>query len=133
NMAKMLRRGGRLILVEGFRDGFDVINSARRAIGLSEAKPAVINFYSRINDLMPTILEDFWIERTWHTGVFDFLTRVVYPQLVGADNAVGSGEFHTKIEPIIRTSTLSDLATYARVRGFSLSRHDRGAREPSSE
>jgi len=122
NMAKMLRKGGRLILIEGFQDGFDAINAARTAIGLAPASPAKINFYSYVRELMPEILEHFQIEQTWHTGLFDYLTRVVYPQLVGADNAMEPGEFHLKIEPLVRANTLPDMATFARLIGFVLVR-----------
>jgi SAM-dependent methyltransferase len=120
NMAGMIRRGGRLILIEGFRDGFDVINTTRQTIGLAPANPAAINFYCYLSDLMPTILEHFQIERTWHSGLFDFLTRIVYPQLVGADKAMEPGGFHHKVEPIVRANTLPDLGIYARLRGFAL-------------
>lgn len=122
NIAKMLRTGGRLILIEGYRDGFDAINETRQAIGLEKADPAPINFYSYVADLMPTILENFQIERTWHTGMFDFLTRVVYPQLLGADKAKEPGEFHLKIEPIVRANVLPDLGRYARLHGFLLAK-----------
>lgn len=122
NMAGMIRKGGRLIFIEGFRDGFDAINEARAAVGLAPANPAKINFYSYVSELMPEILEHFQIEQTWHTGLFDYLTRVVYPQLVGADNAMEPGEFHLKIEPLVRANTMPDLANYARLRGFALVR-----------
>lgn len=122
NMAGMLRKGGRLIFIEGFRDGFDAINATRTAIGLPAANPAAINFYSYVADLMPEILEHFHIEQTWHSGMFDFLTRIVYPQIDGADNAMEPGEFHLKVESLVRTNTLPDLAQYARLRGFSLAR-----------
>src|SRR5262245_50627675 len=49
NIAKMLRPGGRLILIEGYKDGFDAINTARLAIGLEAATPAGINFYSHLS------------------------------------------------------------------------------------
>jgi hypothetical protein len=118
----MIRPGGRLILIEGFRDGFDAINAMRRAIGLSDARPAAINFYSYLHELMPAIVESFQIERTWHSGLFDFLTRIVYPQLVGAEKATEPGEFHRQIEPIVRANELPDLAVYARLHGFALAR-----------
>ncbi len=122
NMAQMLRPGGRLILIEGYKDGFDAINATRAAIGLAPATPAPINFYSYLSELMPTILEHFTVEATWHTGLFDFLTRVVYPQLEGAEHATGPGEFHKAIEPIVRANALPDLCTYARLHGFALAR-----------
>ena len=122
SMAKMLRKGGRLILIEGYRDGFDAINEARKAIGLAPANPAAINHYCYLAELMPTILECFEIEQTWHSGMFDFLTRIVYPQLVGADKAMEPGAFHKTIEPIVRANALPDLAHYSRLRGFALLR-----------
>lgn len=120
NMADMLKTGGRLILVEGYRDGFEAISATRRALGMMELAPAKINFYSYLHDLMPTILENFAIEQTWHTGMFDFLTRIVYPQLVGEDKTHEPGAFHQQIEAIVRQNTLPDLALYARLYGFAL-------------
>lgn len=120
NMAGMLRTGGRLILIEGYKDGFDALSEARQAVGMPALTPAKINFYSYLRELMPTILDHFTIERTWHSGMFDFLTRLVYPQLAGPDNTHEPGSFHQKIEPMIRANALPDLAVYARLHGFSL-------------
>jgi len=46
NMANPLRPGGKLILIEGYRDGFEALSAARRTVGLPELVPASINFYS---------------------------------------------------------------------------------------
>lgn len=122
NMANFLRPGGRLVLIEGYRDGFDAINAFRKAIGLDPAEPAKINFYSYLGELLPSINEHFIIEQTWHSGVFDFLTRIVYPQLVGAENAKEPGEFHAKIEAVVRANDAPDLARFARLHGFALAK-----------
>jgi 2-polyprenyl-3-methyl-5-hydroxy-6-metoxy-1,4-benzoquinol methylase len=122
NVAKMLRPGGRLILIEGFRDGYDVLTSFRQTIGLAPVVPAAHNFYSYLADIIPTINEQFSIEETWHIGLYDFLTRIVFPQLVGAENATTPGEFHSKMEPIVRANAEPDMARFARVHGFSLAR-----------
>ncbi len=82
--------------------------------------PAKINFYSYLHELMPTIARHFVIEKTWHSGMFDFLTRLVYPQLEGPEKTHEPGAFHKKIEAIVRANTLPDLALYARLHGFSL-------------
>ncbi len=120
NMADFLLPGGRLVLVEGYRDGFEAINAFRKKIGLPSAEPASINFYSYLSELLPPINEHFVIEQTWHSGVFDFLTRIVYPQLVGAENAREPGEFHSKIEAIVRANEAPDFARFARLHGFAL-------------
>ena len=114
--------GGRLILIEGYRDGFDTLSAARQAVGMPALTPAKINFYSYLRDLMPAILEHFTIEQTWHSGMFDFLTRLVYPQLAGAENTHEPGSFHEKIEPLVRANALPDLSVYARLHGFCLVR-----------
>jgi SAM-dependent methyltransferase len=127
NIARMLRPGGRLILIEGFRDGFDALTSFRQAIGLPQVIPAAHNFYSYLADVIPTINEHFLIERTWHSGLYDFLTRIVFPQLVGAENATKPGDFHSKIEPIVRANDEPDMARFARVHGFALARRSPGS------
>lgn len=120
NMAGLLKQGGRLILIEGYKDGFDEINALRTAVGIAPANPAAINFYSSLSELMPTILESFSIEATFNTGLFDFLTRVVYPSLVGADKAMEPGEFHEKVAPIVYAMRTPELARFARLHGFTL-------------
>jgi len=122
NIAKMLCSGGRLVLIEGFRDGYDVLSNFRREIGLPPVIPAAHNFYSYLRDLSPTLNELFVVERTWHTGVYDFLTRIVFPQLVGAENATKPGDFHSKIEPIVQAHDGPDMTRFARVYGFALVR-----------
>jgi SAM-dependent methyltransferase len=126
NIARMLRPGGRLILIEGFRDGFDALSSYRHAIRLPPVIPAAHNFYSYLADALPAINEHFLIEQTWHTGLYDFLTRIVFPQLVGADRAMVPGDFHAKIEPVVRANDQPDMARFARVHGFALARRSPG-------
>ena len=79
NMAKALRPGGRLILVEGFIDGFAALDELRERVGLPALVPAPINFYSAVKDLTPVLDQYFEAEYIFHTGMYDFLTRVVCP------------------------------------------------------
>ena len=59
NMHGMLKPGGKLLLLEGFENGFTALNALRRECGIEEMKPAAINFYSKIEDVMP-VLEDLF-------------------------------------------------------------------------
>lgn len=120
NIARALRTGGRLILVEGYMDGFEALNGLREDSGLPAAQPAAINYYSHLSDITPVLNQHFVVADTFHTGLFDILTRVVYPALVGPDQATEPGEFHQKIEPIVRTFSDRDLARFARLHGFLL-------------
>lgn len=122
NIAGRLRPGGRLILVEGFRDGFEALSKVRTAAGLSPLRPAPINFYSSLAELMPEILEHFAVANTWHSGLFDLLTRVVHPLVNGEDAAQGPGSFHASIAPLLSAFDGIDLAGYARLHGFCLIR-----------
>lgn len=120
NFARLVKPGGRLILLEGFMDGFDEINGLRQAIGLPRAEPAKINFYSYLSDFLPHVLPNFSVAATFNTGLFDLLTRVVYPALAGPEAASGPGEFHQKIRPIVENVSGPDMARFARLVGFVL-------------
>ena len=122
NIANMLRTSGRLILVEGFLDGFEENSRLRQAIGLTKVIPAKHNFYSHFADLLPVLEEHFLVEHKWHIGLYDFLTRVVCPSLVGAQNATEAGDFHKRIEPIVHAFDAPDLAHLARVQCFLFTR-----------
>ena len=120
NIAGLLRPGGRLILMEGYREGFDAISSFRTSMGMPTLKPASINYYSSLSEMLPVLHKDFVVTETFHTGLFDFLTRIVYPSLVGAEAASQVGEFHSKIRPVVHAFAGPDLARFARLHGLLL-------------
>lgn len=119
-MHKYLKENGQLILIEGFIDGFQELNRLRNRIGLGKIKPASINFYSSLNDLMMEIEKLFIIEDEMHTGMYDFLTRIVYPLLVGENNASGPDKYHSDIEPLIKVLNPDCFKIYGRLRGYVL-------------
>ncbi len=114
NMTNWLKPGGKLILVEGFADGFIALNKLRRECDLPELTPASINCYSTLAMLMPLIKWSFTISAEFHTGMFDLLTRVVYPSLGEPAN------FHQQVATIARQFNPTALQHLARVRGFAL-------------
>jgi ubiquinone/menaquinone biosynthesis C-methylase UbiE len=120
NIAKLLKKGGKLVLMEGYREGFEELSSLRARAGLQPLKPAAINYYSSLSEFLPVILEQFTVADTFHTGMFDFLTRVIYPTLVGEESSAGPGEFHHKIERVVRSDTGVEFARFARLHGFAL-------------
>jgi SAM-dependent methyltransferase len=122
NMARWTKPGGRLILVEGYRDGFTGLNELRRRVGLPAFEPAPINCYSPLAALQPTIDRFFTIADEWHSGMYDLLTRIVYPLLAGAKEATGPAEFHDRIAPLARALNPAELQPYARLRGLLLAR-----------
>jgi SAM-dependent methyltransferase len=124
NLARWVKPGGKLILAEGFRDGFEALNGVRRECELPDLVPAPINFYSSLAELTPVMERSFATVDEFHTGTFDFLTRVVYPRLVGSDQVGASDEFHRKIHVVAQQFNPVAMKTLARVRGFALVRRD---------
>ena len=121
-IAGWLRPGGRLILVEGFADGFEALNALREKAGIAPMAPAAINVYDCLDAMMPAIEAAFAVEERFHSGMFDFLTRVVYPSLVGADRANGPADFHKRIAPIARAFNPEAMRPLARLHGFLLTK-----------
>jgi SAM-dependent methyltransferase len=120
NLHSLLSPRGTLILVEGYLNGFEALNELRRRCGMDPIQPASINFYARFEDLLTAIEPMFEVRTEMHTGMYDILTRVVYPLLVGPENATGHSEFHARTLPLARTLEPDDLRPYARVRGLVL-------------
>lgn len=120
NIAAAIKPGGKAILVEGFLEGFGKLNELRASVDLQALSPASINCYSRLGELMPYIESMFEVEDGFHSGLYDLLTRVVYPSLVGAESATGHSDFHLKIGPLVKTFNVAELSPLARVHGFCL-------------
>jgi SAM-dependent methyltransferase len=125
NLSRWLKPGGKLILVEGFTDGFAALNQVRRDCHMPELVPARINYYSPIAVLWPVIDRLFELADEFHSGMYDFLTRVVYPSVVGPDRVDDSDEFRRNIEMIARRFNPPDMKSFARVRGFALRKRRR--------
>jgi SAM-dependent methyltransferase len=120
NMARALRPGGKLILLEGFNNGFSALTDLRGRLGLPPLTPAPINFYSSYDEFLPSVRELFDIDEEFHTGMFDFLTRVVYPLLVGPDAVAEAGDFHHRIASLAQTFNPDSLRPMARLIGLAL-------------
>ena len=122
NLSGQLKPGGKLVLVEGYKDGFDEISKLRQQSGLESLTPAAINFYASLAEVEPLFEKYFTIGKTFHTGMFDLLTRVVYPLLVGADKVVEAGDFHAKTLPLTQAFNPESLGFLGRLRGFELTK-----------
>lgn len=122
NMAAQVKQGGKLILIEGYKGGFDEISKLRQQSGLPPLMPAAINFYSSLTEIKPELGKHFTVGNSFHTGTFDLLTRVVYPLLVGADNVVEAGDFHKNTSPLAQSFNPDALAHLGRLQGFELTK-----------
>jgi ubiquinone/menaquinone biosynthesis C-methylase UbiE len=120
NIARLVRANGLLILVEGFTEGFAALSDLRRQVDLPPLEPAKINFYSSVNDLMPDLEADFTLEDQFHLGAYDYLTRVMYPLVVGPDNAKHNSVFSERCQELARAFNPDCFAGLSRVRGLIL-------------
>jgi SAM-dependent methyltransferase len=120
NMAGFVRTGGVLLLAEGFTEGFRELTALRDKVGLAPIQPASINHYSSWKELEPTIAKHFQVERTWHLGMYDYLTRVLYPHIVGAANAKHNTNFAEKCHELARVYNPDAMEPLSRLRGFVL-------------
>jgi len=120
NMALATRPGGLLILAEGFREGFAELSALRQRLGMPALEPARINFYSALADLTDLIEGQFDVEDRFHLGCYDFLTRVVYPMVVGAENARHNTVFSERCEAIARQFNPIEFEPLSRMKGLVL-------------
>lgn len=120
NLISFVKPGGKLILIEGFSEGFEKLNSLRTSSGIPTLSPAPINYYSSCKDFVELFSENLSILDTMHTGSFDYLTRVIYPALVGSENASGPSDFHEKILEVARAYNPDEFACLARLKGWVL-------------
>ncbi len=118
NLIPCVKSAGLLILVEGFTEGFTELSEIRSAVGLPPIEPAKINFYSSLSDLMPLLETHFNLEDQFHLGAYDYLTRVMYPLVVGAENAKHNSVFSEKCLQLARANNADCFEKYSRVRGL---------------
>jgi len=120
NMARFLRRGGVLLLAEGFTEGFAELSALREKVGLPPVTPAKINHYSSWQEIRPAVEKHFDIEVQWHLGTYDYLTRVLYPLVVGPENAKHNTNFAERCQELARAFNPDAMAHLSRLRGFVL-------------
>jgi SAM-dependent methyltransferase len=122
NLGRLTKPGGILILAEGFTDGFDALNELREKVDLPPIVPASINFYSSTFELRPTWEAMFELEDTFHLGAYDYLTRVMYPLIVGPENATHNSNFSERCSQLARAFNPDAFAPLSRMRGMVLRR-----------
>lgn len=118
NLMSLVKPNGLLILVEGFTEGFTALNDLRGKLGIPPLKPAKINFYSSQEDLLPELKEQFVLEDKFHLGIYDYLTRVFYPLVAGADNVKHNTIFSEKSRNIALVFNPDSFEQFSRIRGF---------------
>lgn len=119
-LTRVLKPEGLLIFIEGFSDGFKFLSEERLSLKMPIVEPAHINFYSSIDDLMPLILDNYKLVDEFHSGTYDYYTRIIYPYLVGLDNIDTSQEVKEKLFQLAANTRFEEHKKYARLKGFVL-------------
>jgi hypothetical protein len=110
--------GGLLILAEGFREGFDRLSEIRSSLGIPPLQPASINVYSSLSQILPELDSTFQLEDEFHLGMYDYLTRIVYPFVVGPDNVRHNTVFSERARDLARAFNPDAVKDLSRLRGF---------------
>jgi SAM-dependent methyltransferase len=127
NLAGFVREGGLLILVEGYREGFEALSELRIKVGLPALVPASINHYTRIDDILAAMPKTMRCESSFHLGSYDYLTRVQYPLMVGAENVTHNSVFAERSVALARAFNPPAFEPLSRIRGLVLRRLKAGA------
>lgn len=131
NLTAALKDGGRLVLIEGFRDGFEALSGARQELGMPALEPAAVNFYSYFEQIEPFLDATYELESTFHSGTYDYYTRVLYPLLVGAENVEAGSEYSQKLASLARCFNPEGFRRFSRLRGLLLRKVPGGGAEPA--
>jgi SAM-dependent methyltransferase len=82
NIASVLPAGGRLLFVEGCRQGRERLDARRAAVGLSAMPKVWHNIDFDEDATLAYLSASFEVERRLHFGVYDFVARIVHPLMV---------------------------------------------------
>jgi len=87
-MAKAIKKGGKLILLEAFSDGLDELNQARKELGLENIPPAYHNLHLNKELVIPHLQENNMnlIKEDNFLSSYYFGSRILYPALAKANN-----------------------------------------------
>jgi len=79
NIHRLLRPGGRYIMIENTNDGFSALNDMRKAVGLSPIRQHWHNRFFDYEELMSFMKDKFQLLNFHDFGLYYFLTRVYVP------------------------------------------------------
>ncbi|MGD9782173.1 MAG: class I SAM-dependent methyltransferase [Kiritimatiellia bacterium] len=117
-MSRILVPGGRLIFAEGIADGRDKLNELRVSAGLNPMPPVWHNLDFAETKLHEFLQPQFDLVQEVRFGVYDVLTRVVYPSsILPAEPQYGT-PFHDLAKRLYYSMSSSALKEYSRMAIF---------------
>jgi SAM-dependent methyltransferase len=127
-IARTLKPGGVLVLMEGTFDGIERLNAYRRRFDLPEIDPSgrdrLLTLKFREADLLHFIAPTYDVLRVQRWGMYYFLTRIVQPLLV-APEAPSYGHKLNEIAKLIARQ-VPDFGELGHLVGFALRKRPEG-------
>jgi hypothetical protein len=121
-IARVLKPGGSLVLMEGTFDGIERLNNWRVRFALPEIDPAgrdrLITLKFREADLRAFVQPIYELQRVQRWGMYYFLTRIVQPLLVAPEAPSYSHKLNEIAKLIARE--IPDLNELGHLVGFAL-------------
>ncbi len=99
---KVLKNGGRFLMIEGTSGGLDGLNDMRESYGLHRIEKHWHNLLSDDEPIMKFLKDQFKIQRIISMGTYYFISRVVHPLSVLPDEP----KFDAKINEVARKIAL---------------------------
>jgi ubiquinone/menaquinone biosynthesis C-methylase UbiE len=95
---RVLKTGGRYLMIEGTSDGLDKLNNLRESVGLHGIEKHWHNLLFDDDMLMAFLKKQFNIKVIISLGTYYFISRVVHPLMVSPDEP----KFEAKINEVAR-------------------------------
>jgi len=121
-IARVLKPGGQLILMEGTFDGIERLNNWRERFGLSQIDAAgrdrLTTLKFRESELLAFVEPTYELQRIQRWGMYYFLTRIVQPLLVAPEQPSYGHKLNEVAKMIARQ--IPDLNELGHLVGFAL-------------
>lgn len=121
-IARVLKPGGVLVMMEGTLDGIERLNNWRGRFGLSEIDAAgrdrLTTLKFRESELLAFVEPTYELQRIQRWGMYYFLTRIVQPLLVAPEQPKYSHKLNEVAKMIARQ--IPDLNELGHLVGFAL-------------
>ncbi|MFH1189223.1 MAG: class I SAM-dependent methyltransferase [Candidatus Omnitrophota bacterium] len=114
NIHGILGRGGRLILVEGIKEGRRNLNVLRNRIGLPSMPGVWHNLDFDYARLMPFLKKHFIVRKEIRFGVYDVLTRAYYPASIYPEEPRYNTSYHSCAEKLHFLNNDGAFSEYSR-------------------
>ena len=122
-IARVLKPGGMLILMEGTLDGIERLNNWRVRFGLPEIDAAgrdrLTTLKFRESELLGFVNPTYELQRVQRWGMYYFLTRIVQPLLVAPEPPKYSHKLN-EVAKVIARQEIPDLNELGHLVGFAL-------------